>query len=64
MERAGRRLLGLAFQADREMVEAVDAIATDEGISRADALRKLIRLGLQLHRRRERVVEAMEEAVS
>lgn len=64
MEREGRQLLSLAFQEERSVVEAVDEIATREGLSRASVLRKLIRLGMERYTRRERIVDAIEEGVA
>ena len=60
MEREGRTGLQVAFQEEPGIIAAVDEIAGREGISRAAALRKLIRLGLERYARRERIVAAIE----
>jgi hypothetical protein len=58
MERPGRRMLSVAYQETREIVDTIDDIAKEEGLSRADVLRRLIRLGLELHQRRVDAIEA------
>lgn len=60
MEHPNRLLLSVAFQADRDLVTALDNVAQQEGGSRSDAIRKLLRLGLDRYQRRERIVDALE----
>lgn len=62
MEREGRLLLSTAFQASVEMVKKLDEIAAAEGGSRADAIRKLLKLGIERYEQRERIVTALEDA--
>jgi metal-responsive CopG/Arc/MetJ family transcriptional regulator len=55
-------MLSSAFQADAEMIHALDDVARKEGGSRSDAIRKLLKLGLERYEQRERIVTAIEEA--
>ncbi len=60
MEKPGRKLLHISIQMPRDLLAAVDDVATDEGVSRSDAIRKLLKIGLEGHKKRERVVQALE----
>lgn len=62
MERDGRILLSIGTQIGRDMVAEIDAVAQKEGGSRSDAIRKLLRLGLDRYEHRERIVNALESA--
>jgi metal-responsive CopG/Arc/MetJ family transcriptional regulator len=55
-------MLSSAFQADAEMIRALDDVARKEGGSRSDAIRKLLKLGLERYEQRERIVTAIEDA--
>lgn len=62
MRRDGRQMVSTGFQAEPELMAAVDSVAKREGCSRADAMRKLMRLGLERYEHRERIVNALETA--
>lgn len=62
MQRTGRLMLSTAFQAEAGLIREIDAVAEKEGGSRSDAIRKLLRLGLDRYEHRERIVNALESA--
>lgn len=62
MRRDGRQMVSTGFQAEPELMASIDSVAKREGCSRADAMRKLLRLGLDRYEHRERIVDALESA--
>lgn len=65
LEREGRQLLSLSIQEEREFLETLDNLAQAEGVSRAEVIRKLLRLGLRQWRLTfKRAMETEVEAVA